>query len=73
MKAGKHDHREGENWAGIVVTVFLAGFFFLLLPAAVSVLEHFVFGTDHFEDFLRAVGLRRPLKKLYRRILRLVP
>ncbi len=73
MEAGKHDHREGENWAGIVVTVFFAGLFFLLMPAAIMILEHFAFGTDYFDDFLRAIGLRRPLYKIYRLILRLVP
>jgi len=36
-----------------------------LTPLAISLVEHTVFGTDHFEDWARNIGVHEAIDKAY--------
>jgi hypothetical protein len=60
------DPRAGNHWAGTVGAVLVAGVVLLFLPLAIAAFEYFVFGSDHFEDGLRKLGVHDALSAVYK-------
>jgi len=66
MQAEAPERAERESWAGTLGAVLVAGVILLFLPLAISAFEYFVFGTDHWEDLLRKVGVHGALGEVYK-------
>jgi hypothetical protein len=66
MQAGEPERTGRESWAGTVGAALVAGVILLFLPLAISVFEFFVFGTDHWEDLLRKLGVHSALGEAYK-------
>lgn len=57
----------------VAVVLVVATLYFA--PLAISVIEYTTFGTDHFEDWARKIGIHEPIEKAYapiKHILRLL-
>ena len=39
-----------------------------IAPLAISLIEHTIFGTDHFEDWARKIGVHDTIDKAYKPI-----
>ena len=53
----------------VTISAVAACAFLPFVPLVLAAFEHFIFGTEHVEDFLRAIQLHELLGELYKPII----
>jgi hypothetical protein len=66
------DQPESRRWIPIAVCLIAAVPVLLILPLGIAACEHFIVGSDHFEDLCRRVGAHDTLRRIYRPIVDLL-